>query len=403
MKLNIVPVLFCLGVFLCCKQPTTTSNELYSYDPNAQTKWISFENPDGEKGMGGAENNRAKGHACDDIPAHTGITLMDYKGAGIIQRIWLTINDRSAIMCRSLVLNMYWDGNTKPAVSAPLGDFFGLGFERKNAFENELFTSGEGRSFVSFISMPFKTGARIEIKNESDKNLDMIFYDIDIQALNTWPENALYFHGYWHRDTATGLAKDFEIVPTVIGKGKYLGANISVIDNRIYKDAWWGEGEVKIYLDGDDTLATIVGTGTEDYIGTAWGQGVFQTRYSGCLTGDTVKRQWAFYRYHIPDPVYFHQNCLVTIQQIGGNTKAKVMELQDEKIPLIPVTIHQAPILERIYTPGKIKDLKTTDLKDGWVNFYRSDDYAAMAYFYLDKASSNLPPLQEIKLRTYKL
>ena len=282
-------------------------------------------------------------------------------------------------------------------------NIYGLGFERKNAFENEMFSSGEGRSFVCFIPMPFKTEARIIIKNESDKNLDMIFYDIDMQKLNSWPENAMYFHGYWHRDTATTISKDFEILPYIKGKGKYLGANLSVIDNKIYRDAWWGEGEIKIYLDGDEKLPTLAGTGTEDYIGTAWGQGIFQNRFSGCLTGDTATRQWAFYRYHIPDPIYFHQNCKVTIQQIGGNTKEKVIELMNQKLPLIPITVHQAPKLELIYTPGKIKDLNTTNLRDGWVNFYRIDDYSAMAYFYLDKSSNNLPPLQNVYVRTLNL
>lgn len=383
-------------------QPHPGYSSLYTFNPDFSPKWISFENPTGEKGKGGHENNKAKGHPCDDIPAHTAITLMDYNGTGLIQRIWLTISDRSAFMCRGLIINMYWDGQSKPAVSAPIGDFFGQGFERKRAFENELFTSGEGRSFVSFIPMPFKTHAKIEVVNDTDKDLDMIFYDIDMQAVKTWSDENLYFHGYWHRDTATVLTKDFEILPRVSGKGRYLGTNISVIDNQMYESAWWGEGEVKMYLDGDQSLPTIVGTGTEDYISTAWGQGVFQNRYSGCLVGDTARREWAFYRYHVPDPVFFNQSCSVTIQQIGGNTRDKVLDLMNRNIPLVPVTIHRAPEFVHLYTPDSIVNLNTVALKEGWVNFYRIDDYAAMAYFYLDNPVSTLPPIQNRVIRTFK-
>jgi len=376
------------------------SHPIYQYDEHSSTRWFSFENPTGQPGAGAKENNGAKGHPCDDIPAHTSVDLMNYKGTGIIRRIWLTINDRSAYMLRGLVINMYWDGAEKPAVSAPIGDFFGQGFERRLAFENELFSSGEGRSFVSFISMPFKVGARIEIINDTDKDLDMIFYDIDMQAMDRWDPDNLYFHGYWHRDTATILAHDFEILPKIRGRGRYLGTNISVIDNPIYEDAWWGEGEVKMYLDGDISDPTIVGTGTEDYISTAWGQGVFQNKYSGCLVGDDSLRHWAFYRYHIPDPVFFHQDIKVDIQQIGGNSKEKVQSLLNKKLPLIPITLHHAPAFIHLYHADSIADLTDTALPEGWVNFYRIDDVAAMAYFYLNQSTNELPPLQPLAIRT---
>ena len=407
MKLS--KLLFLAVIALTCMQcritsnNSDTSNNIYQYRAESSPRWISFENKTGAKSGGAKENNGAKGHPCDHIPAHTSVELMNYEGIGIIHRIWLTINDRSAFMCRSLVINIYWDGDKKPAVSAPLGDFFGQGFERKKAFENELFSSGEGRSFISFVPMPFKMGARIEVINESDKDLDMLFYDIDMQSLKQWNQDNLYFHGYWHRDTATTLAKDFQLLPLVEGKGRYLGTNISVIDNPIYAGAWFGEGEVKMYLDGDHDFPTIVGTGTEDYISTAWGQGIFQNRYSGCLIGGDSTRHWAFYRYHVPDPVYFHQNFMASIQQIGGNSKDKVLAMIDKHVPLIPITVHKAPTFIHIYKPDSTINLKDPALPDGWVNFYRVDDVAAMAYFYLDKTSSALPGLQPVSIRTYKL
>lgn len=388
---------------ISCRLNHSESNELFSYRAGSNPKWFTFENPTGEKGKGGIENHTAKGHPCDHISAHTTIDLMNYSGTGIINRIWLTINDRSAAMCRSLVINMYWDGDLKPAVSAPLGDFFGQGFERKKSFENELFSSGEGRSFVSYIPMPFKSHARIEIKNESNKDLDMIFYDIDMQSLSQWEESNLYFHGYWHRDTATTLTKDFEILPYIRGKGRYLGTNISIIDNPIYGASWWGEGEVKMYLDGDQKLPTIVGTGTEDYISTAWGQGIFQNKYSGCLIGGDSTRHWAFYRYHIIDPIYFHQDCIVRIQQIGGQSKDYVQAMIDQHLPLIPITVHKAPTFIHLYTPDSLINLRDPSLPDGWVNFYRVDDVAAMVYFYVNKTSNELPALQEESIRIYRL
>ncbi len=377
--------------------------EIYQYNPNLSTRWISFENKSGAISHGGFENHGAKGHPCDHINKHSSITLMDFDGVGLIDRIWMTIDDRSAYMCRGLLINMYWDKNDKPAVSAPVGDFFGLGSERKIAFENELFSSGEGRSFISHIKMPFKSHAKIELVNDTDKDLDMIFYDIDLQVLRQWDPGNLYFHAFWHRDTATQLEHDFEILPHVTGKGKYLGANLSVFDNPVYQSAWWGEGEVKMYIDADQENPTIVGTGTEDYIGTAWGQGVFQNKFSGCLIGDAAKRYWAFYRYHIPDPVFFHSGCQITIQQIGGNSKDKVKSLMDAQVSLIPITVHKAPTFIHIYKKDSLQSLQASSLPDGWVNFYRSDDVASMTYFYLDQSTNGLPAIQPLIIRTYKM
>ena len=239
----------------------------------------------------------------------------------MINRMWFTISDRSPQMLRSLIINIYWDNEDKPAVSVPFGDFFGIGLGKTAVFENALFANPEGRSFNSFVQMPFKEAARIELVNESETDLPMVFYDVNLQLLKEWNNNYLYFHSYWHRDTLTALANDFEIMPAVSGKGRFLGSNISVHANPAYKDCWWGEGEVKIWLDGDSDFPTLVGSGTEDYIGTAWGQGQYINRYTGCPIADDKNRQWTFYRYHIPDPVYFKSGCRVTIQQIGGNTK----------------------------------------------------------------------------------
>ena len=265
------------------KSGSLLPSNMFEYSDNIEPRWTSFENISGEKGRGGIENNGAKGHACDSISAGATKTLLNIAGSGIINRMWVTISDRSPAMLRSLVIKMYWDNETKPAVSVPFGDFFGIGLGKTAVYENALFANPEGRSFNCFIQMPFKTAARVELVNESGIDLPMVFFDIDLQMLKNWDENFLYFHSYWHRDTATVLAEDFEIMPAVKGKGRFLGSNISINANPDYKDCWWGEGEVKVYLDGDKEYPTLVGSGTEDYIGTAWGQGQFSTNTTGCL------------------------------------------------------------------------------------------------------------------------
>src|SRR5262249_40953488 len=150
-------------------------------------------------------------------------------------------------------------------------------------------------------------------------------------------DDVLYFHAFWTRVVKPELKKDFAILPAVNGKGRYLGMNMGVITDPVYQKSWWGEGEVKIYLDGDKDLPTLNGTGTEDYIGTGWGQGVFAHQYQGCLVADEAQRQWAFYRYHVPDPVYFQQRCEVTIQVMGGDMLPKVREYVKNGAPLVPV------------------------------------------------------------------
>jgi hypothetical protein len=335
------------------------------------------------------------------IKAGKTLVLLNIEGQGIVNRMWVTFDDRSPEMLRSLKIEMFWDGQKKPAVSAPLGDFFGVGLGQAVPFENELFANPEGRSFNFFIPMPFKTGARIQITNESNKDLNLIFFDINYQRLTSWDDSYLYFHTYWSRDTATTLGKDFEILPKVEGKGRFLGTNIGVNSNPDYKDYWFGEGEVKMYLNGDTDYASLVGTGTEDYIGTAWGQGEFSTRYTGCLTSKNY--QWTFYRYHIPDPIYFKTDLKVVIQQMGGAMKEQVIEMLDNGVELLPVTIAAGGGLVHIYHEDGKVDLKNPELPDGWTNYYRSDDVSATSYFYLDKPVSKLPAIQSVDIRAVAL
>ncbi len=378
-----------------------SGQELYKMPNETETRWSSFENPTAGKGIGGSENKKAKGHPSENIAPGETKTLMDNKGAGIIQRMWMTINDRSPGMLRSLRLEMYWDGSTKPAVSVPLGDFFGVGLGRKVAFQNALFSDPEGRSFTSYIPMPYRKAARVTIKNENDKPVTL-FYDINFQQVKSHTEDIAYFHAYWNRVSKTELGKDFEILPLVKGKGRFLGMNMGIITDPLYQTSWWGEGEVKIYLDGDGDLPTLNGTGTEDYIGTGWGQGLFTHQYQGCLVADEQNRQWAFYRYHVPDPVYFTKDCKVTIQIMGGEMRDKVREYVKNGAPLIPVTVSGKEFVKlfEMSTPPQLNDV---NFPEGWTNFYRQDDVSATAYFYLSTPTSQVPALQDVKSRVAAL
>ncbi len=375
------------------------AQDLYTMPEGLETRWSSFENSGAAKGKGGSENKTAKGHAFEFMAPGETKVLMDVTGAGIIQRIWLTVRDRSPVTLRSLRLEMYWDGSATPAVSAPLGDFFGIGLGRKTAFENALFADPEGRSFNCFIPMPVRTGARIILVNES-KNTLMLFYDINFQKVKSHAKEVLYFHTFWSRELKPELGKDFAILPKVSGRGRYLGMNMGVITNPVYQKSWWGEGEVKIYLDGDTNLPTLNGTGTEDYIGTGWGQGVYAHDFQGCLVADTVAGAWALYRYHIPDAVYFQKDCRVTIQLMGGDVLAKVREYKKNGAPLIPVSVAGDDTFVKLLENPKPLSLEDATFPEGWVNFYRQDDVSATAYFYLDKPAHGLPSLQAVGVRT---
>jgi hypothetical protein len=375
---------------------------IYIYDTNAETRWASFENPSASKAKGGLENNGAKGRPFKSLKKGDKLTLLDVDGTGIINRIWLTISERDPYTLRSLVINMYWDNNSKPAISVPLGDFFGMGNGQVVKFENALFHNPEGRSFTSYLQMPFKTHARIEVINEGAKDVGSLYYDIDFLKLKSFDKDMMYLHAYWHRNLSTTIAHDFDILPKVNGKGKYLGANVSIITNQVYKNYWWGEGEVKIYLDGDDKNPSLNGTGTEDYIGTGWGQGFYSGLYQGCLQADELNRQWQFYRWHILDPIYFQKDCKVSWQIMGGTQKKNAIELQkNNPSMIIPVTINTENTLTHLYVKGKVTDLeKVKGHDDDWVNHYRSDDISSVVYFYLNNASNEFAPIQDVDIRT---
>lgn len=354
---------------------------LYRLQKGIKTRWASPENWDGAEGAGGMENGGRKGSPFFYLPAGASKILARVTGhSGTLRRIWITISDRTPRMLRGVRLDIYWDGADTPAVSAPLGDFFGHGLGRMRPFQSFLFSSPEGRSFTSVVPMPFRTGMKAVVTNESGTDLTLFYYDVDYTVGDEHPDDTLYFHAHFRRENPTALQKDFEILPPVAGAGRYLGAQIGVIvDTRRYAATWWGEGEVKIYLDGDRELPTLCGTGTEDYIGTAFGQGRFDNLYQGCPLADEKNMQFSFYRLHVPDPVYFAADIRVTLQQMGiweTHTRQALTESS-------PKVFRAGPGMEEV-------DLR--ELGEAWPigYFERADDVSACAYFYLDRPTNDL-------------
>lgn len=375
---------------------SATAQQIFEMPKNTQSRLSSFENPNGVKANGGKSNKGAKGRAFEFTEPGETKVLLDIKDQGIIQRIWMTI-DQDPIKLRSLRLQFFWDDEAKPAVDVPMGDFFGYNLGKKISFQSALFSSGEGRSFNCYIPMPFRKAAKVLLINEGKERV-RLYYDIDFinQPVSA---DALYFHAYWTRQTTGKLGDDFLILPKVNGKGRFLGMTVGLNTDSSYGKSWWGEGEVKMFTDGDTDFATIVGTGAEDYIGSAWGLGTFTNTYQGCTVANDSTGEFNFYRWHIPDAVYFNKDIKVSIQQIGGWMKDDLKGIYSKGAKIKPVTIDGPEGFVRLLEMPDPPSLTDEKFPAGWVNFYRVDDYSAVSYFYLDKPSNKLPALAAQKER----
>ncbi len=366
------------------------AQSLYEMPAGVETRWASPENPKAERGQGASTNAGRKGAAFFVLKAGESRTLAEASGSGVVRRIWMTLKERNPKMLRGMRISMYWDGAKTPAVDAPLGDFFGVGLGRVVPFESALFSSPEGRSFNASVPMPFRTGMRIVLSNETDADQGQVYYDIDYTLGDRLPAEALYFHTVFHRENPTKMQRDYELLPQVKGRGRYLGVNVGVIvDGKRYGKTWWGEGEVKIYLDGDRELPTLAGTGTEDYIGTGYGLGTYSHQFQGATLADHDKQLYAFYRYHVNDPVYFQREIRVTLQQIGFVWSGD----GTPEHPVEPPIYSAGPGLREL----DLKKLARTNL------FERADDYSSCAYFYLDRPENGLAALAPVADRLRNL
>lgn len=362
---------------------TGQGQSLYRVPDGVSTRWASPENRLGNVGQGGQANGGRKGSASVPVKANDQVVLAESHGvSGTVRRIWMTLSDRSPAMLRGLKIEMFWDGSARPAVSAPVGDFFAFGSGHMAAFQSTLFSSPEGKSFDCFIPMPFKTGMKIVLTNESAKDLQLLFYDVDYTVGDEHGKDDLFFHAHFFHQSPTELKHDFEVLPETKGKGRFLGASFGVRANqKLYGNNWWGEGEVKMYVDGDQALPTLVGTGTEDYVGSGWGLGQFSQLYQGATYINDGKGLYSFYRFHIPDPVYFRSQIKVTIQQIG-------------------FVLDNSEVLYTSGTPVYRTGPNLDPLKRGErATFERQDDWSAVAYFYLDTAEDTLPEMESPEKR----
>lgn len=363
-----------------------SAEPLYQLPRGVESRWASMENPDGNKGEAAQANFGRKGAPCRGLKAGDSFTLAHAeKTSGTVRRIWITINDRSPVMMRGIVIRMYWDGAEKPAVEAPIGDFFCQPLGKPVQFENAWFSNPEARSFNIHIPMPFRKSFKITATNESPKDLPAIYYDVNYTIGDKHGADIGYFHSHYRRENPTTLRQDFEILPQVKGRGRFLGCSMGCIaDTKTYGKTWWGEGEVKMYIDGDRQFPTLSGTGTEDYIATGWGQGRYAQLWHGCSLADGENYWYGFYRLHGPDPVYFQKDIRVTIQQIGCYQKSSMVEIMKSN-----------NIKQLIMTGdgSRIYGIEDVEKNEEFGLFERQDDWCATAWFYLDKPENNLPAI----------
>jgi hypothetical protein len=316
----------------------------------ARTRSFSAENFKAEKGRGGAATTGTGANAARDLgtgwkvspcitidPRQT-VTLAEIDEPGVIQHIWNTV---SPDWWRKLVLRMYWDGEETPSVETPLGDFFCNGWAKRCTVNSLPIAVNPAGALNSYWQMPFRKSAKITVENLTDDACGGYFYQIDC-ALAEIPEDCAYLHAQYRRSNPLPYGTVHTLLDGVAGRGHYVGTYLAWQSNNT---GWWGEGEIKFYMDGDGEFPTICGTGTEDYFGGAWnfefppGQyGVFSTPFLGLpqVIGAGAEGMYAsqqrfgMYRWHIPDPIRFEADLRVTIQALGWRSGGRYLPLKDD-------------------------------------------------------------------------
>lgn len=320
---------------------------------NAKTRSISPENFTGEKGKGGMARLEDKdkpnvanaSYAARDLgqgwkvnpfvriqPGET-FTMAEIEGPGAIQHIWMTPTGN----WRFSIIRIYWDDETEPSVECPVGDFFGMGWCEYAPLTSLPVCVNPGSAFNCYWSMPFRKKCKITMENINDKDPMTLYYQVDY-TLTEVPADAAYFHAQFRRSNPNSTS-DYTIVDNIKGKGQFVGVYLAWGVNN---NGWWGEGEIKFFIDGDSKFPTICGTGTEDYFCGSYnfdrgGQyKEFCTPYSGLVQvirpDGTYKSQQRFglYRWHIMDPIRFEKDLKITIQDLGWRAGGRYLPQQSD-------------------------------------------------------------------------
>jgi len=321
---------------------------------DARSRSISAENPTGAKGKGGmALTGTGTGPARDlgqkwklspsvAIKAGATFTIADIEGPGTIRHIWMTPSGN----WRYSILRFYWDDESNPSVEAPVGDFFCMGWGQYSPLQSLAVCVNPGSGFNCYWPMPFRRKCRITLQNIGAKDM-VLFYQVDY-TLAKVPADAGYFHARFRRTDPLPYKTDYLLVDSIQGKGQYVGTYLAV---GVHNNGWWGEGEIKFFMDGDTEFPTICGTGTEDYFcgsydfdtkqrqaggGETTDYTAFCTPYSGLaqvIRGDghyQVAQRFGLYRWHITDPIHFEKDLKVTIQALGWRDGGRYLPLQDD-------------------------------------------------------------------------
>jgi hypothetical protein len=313
---------------------------------SAQSRSISPENFTGEKGKAAmATQGTGKGAARDlgqgwkvspsvDIKAKTTFTLAEIKGPGCIQQIWMTPTGNF----RHSILRFYWDGETEPSVECPVGDFFACGWGKYAQISSLAVCVNPGSAFNCYWPMPFRKSAKITMQNTDARDMTL-YYQVNY-TLTEVPKAAGYFHAQFRREHPMHQKGLYTILDGVQGHGQYVGTYLAW---ETVNPRWWGEGEIKFYLDGDEKFPTICGTGTEDYFCGSYDfvnpdthkTQPFSTPYTGLVQVippdkvDEPGQHYGLYRWHIADPVRFHKDLKVTIQALGWKADGTYLPAQD--------------------------------------------------------------------------
>ncbi|MFZ5517269.1 MAG: glycoside hydrolase family 172 protein [Candidatus Zhuqueibacterota bacterium] len=312
---------------------------------NAQTRSISPENFTGEKGKGGMSTDGLAAKAARDlgqgwkvspyihIKSHETYVLAEITGSGAIQQIWMTPSGN----WRFSIIRFYWDGETEPSVEVPVGDFFACGWG-KYAHVNSLpVCVNPGSAFNCYWVMPFRKSCKITMENLDDNQMTL-YYQINY-TLTEVPEDAAYFHAQFRRVNPVPYKDVFTILDGVKGQGHFVGTYMCWGSNNT---GWWGEGEIKFFIDGDKQFPTICGTGTEDYFCGSYGfvaddkYKEYSTPFAGMpqvISPDGLwnsQQRFGLYRWHIMDPVRFEKDLKVTMQALGWRSGGRYLPLQDD-------------------------------------------------------------------------